>query len=149
MEKQRNYILIAAGIAFFAALCWTFSGQEMFVTPKDRERLAYTGKVKHTPRPVAPPEIIEPEELKSRIGPRPAQQITLVESPAIAHQHGGSVGRGCHRLCDPDGSCHSAEFYECLQTDPSRFGTTGRERNAYDPSFRRISYNTLTNARRK
>ena len=143
MEGQQPYMIVGIAIVLFIALCWKFSGTETFVTPKSRAIPGYTGKIKHKRHIPTRSNVVEPKTTKKIIGPRPAQQIDLVQSPAIAHRGDGTIGKECHALCDEDGTCHSRAFFECLQRDPSRFGTIGRERNAYNSAFRRISYDTL------
>lgn len=71
----------------------------------------------------------------------------LVMEPGIAHSaglSGSAVGLTCSSLCDFDGTCHSAAFFDCIHADTSSYGRIGRERNTYDHAFRRMPYDQIS-----
>lgn len=142
MNNTQRYVIAATSVIFLVALCLWASSKESFVTPKHRQ---LNGRAENkNPNIPASSFRQEPKLAPYFRDSRPAQHIDLVETPALAHSGGRMAAKECHALCDPDGTCHSRAFYECLQQDPSRFGTPGRERNAYDSEFRRVQYNALS-----
>lgn len=120
---------------------------ETFITPQQPNIPGFKGVV-------SPPsstrykvrEAPEPSHTAGRLDFTKPTYTELIFGPGIAPKIGlpRQEGRDCSILCDPDGTCTSPEFYECLNMDTTRYGTTGRGRIAFNDNFQAVPYNQTT-----
>ena len=155
-----QHLIVISGAAIIMAiftrqlLSSSNGSNESYITPHIKDVPGFGGIVgKHTVHTVLPvsSESQSVAYQEGKPNTRSASTTDLVMEPGILHHKinvsNPNVGTDCSVFCDPDGTCHSPAFFECLHKDTSRYGGIGRERTAYDNAFRRVQYNQMTSLR--
>lgn len=130
-------------VFLFVCVHTTPNPDETFVTPQEPDIPGFKSVVTPQGCPIPKREPPQATHVTSRMDFKSPSRADMVFHPGITPNSGLSrrVGRDCSYLCDPDGTCASAAFYECLNLDPSRYGTVGRGRVAFNQNFEATSYN--------
>ena len=146
MLQQTIMILLIAvllGAGLLVVSMPKASAEEPFVTPQQPNIPGFKGvitpQVYHTLKREPP----QPTHVAGQMDFKAPSYTDLIFRPGITPKNGlpKHIGKDCSFLCDPDGTCNSAAFYECLNVDSSRYGTIGRGRVAFNQNFESVLYN--------
>lgn len=134
-------------VCIVLATCIHKPEPERFITPQQPHIPGFKDVV--SPPPSMRCKVLDDPQLNhssQHIDATKPSYTDLIFHPGIAPKTGlpKQEGRDCSVLCDPDGTCTSPDFYECLNMDTTRYGTSGRGRTAFNSNFQAVPYNQTT-----